>query len=96
MRLYKDTFGKIHDLDDERTYEYLPQNVKEARSNIHQEIGYYYCYVKYWHYPWDEKQEKRVESLIKRYTENWRENMNNLKWHHEILYLIQDEIENMC
>lgn len=84
------------DLDDARIYDYLPNDVKTLRNMIHQEIGYYYCYVNYWHPEWDKKQEKRCEKLIKKYTNNWREHMNDVLWFQEQIFVFQSEVENMC
>ncbi len=96
MRQFKTAHGDIVDLNDPNTYCYMSDNVDKIEFQIHQEIGFYYCYVKYWHNPWDEKQEARVETLIKNYAKDRRGNINNLKWHQETLFIIQDEIENMC
>jgi hypothetical protein len=44
----------------------------------------------------DGGQKKRVELLIKNFTENERENYENILWYQEQIFLFQDEIENMC
>jgi hypothetical protein len=41
-------------------------------------------------------QRQRVYALIKRFAENERENMNNVMWYKEMVFLFQDETENMC
>ena len=84
------------DLDDPKTYDYLPNDVESLRSLLFQEIGYYYCYVNYLHPDWDESQEKRCEILIKKYIDNWRDHMNNVLWYQEQVFIFQSEIENMC
>ncbi len=96
MREFKTAFEGIVDLDDPDTYSYMANDIGSIRDEIHKEIGYCYCYFNYWHKPWDEKQEARVEILIKKYTDEWSDNRTNLHWHKEMLYIFQDEIENMC
>ena len=96
MKPFKPAYGEVVNLDDLDTYSYMSKDIKTLRNQIHQEIGFYYCYVNYWHKPWDEKQEARVENLIKKYADEWRDNIDSLHWHQETLYIIQDEIENMC
>ncbi len=91
-----DPFEFEVDLDDPKTYRYLPNDVKLLRAMLHQEIGYYYCYVNYWHPDWDGPQEARCEKLIQNYTANWRDNMNNVLWFQEQVFIFQSEIENMC
>lgn len=93
-------FGDTVDLDDPNTYKHLPQNVDELRRHMFCEIGYFYCYTKFWHKdifdPDTTGQVRRVEILIKDFTENERENYDNVLWYQEKLYLFKDEIENMC
>lgn len=96
MKSFKTAHGEMVDLEDISLYDYLPKNVKSIRDMIHQEIGYYYCYVNYWHPRWDKKQEERVKLLIEKYTEEWRNNITDLQWYRETLFIFQDEIENMC
>lgn len=98
MREYKTTglHPEIIDLDNPETYSYLPDSVRDLDDAILKEIGYTYCYFNYWHNPWDEDQESRVETLIKRFTKDRRGNWKNVMWFKEMLFLLQDEIENMC
>jgi uncharacterized FlgJ-related protein len=96
MKKFKTAHCGIVDLDDDSTYSYMSKDIDVLRKQIHQEIGYYYCYVNYWHNPWCAKQEARVELLIEKYTKEWRDNINDLRWHQETLYIILDETENMC
>lgn len=88
------------DLDDPKTYEHLPQIVKELREKMFFEIGYSYCYMNFWHADIFNKndggQKTRVELLVKNFTENEKQNYNNVLWYQEQLFLFQDEIENMC
>lgn len=96
MREFGTAYGEMVDLDDPKTYCYMHQDIEKVRFQIHQEIGFCYCYVNYWHKPWNKEQEMRLERLFKKYANEWRNNINNLQWHQEMLYLIQDENENMC
>ena len=96
MKEFKTEFGEIVDLDNEETYSHLPTNITELNQRIQREIGFCYCYFNYWHKPWDDKQEARVEILIEKYTFEWRDNLDNLQWHRETLFIFLDEIENMC
>lgn len=41
-------------------------------------------------------QRQRVYVLIKNFTEHRRQNWKNLMWFKEQVYLMEDEIENMC
>jgi len=90
------------DLDDPKTYEHLPQNTEELRQLMLSKIGYVYCYMNYWHKDIfgkkerDGGQKKRVELLVKNFTENERENYENILWYQEQIFLFQDETENMC
>ncbi len=103
MREYRTSFdGEIVDLDDPSTYKYLPNTIEELRSKMYSEIGYFYCYVNYYNkeifssdYPSVKSQLKRVDKLIEEYTKNNRVG-KDVKWHQEMLFLFQDEIENMC
>jgi hypothetical protein len=107
MRPYKctDLSGQTVDLDNPETYKHLPTDLEELRNLMLREIGYYHCYVKYWHkdiFKGEEKfksgdaQIKRVKKLIKNFTENEGDNRNNVIWCQEQIYLFQDETENMC
>lgn len=92
-------FGEVEvDLDDPKTYEHLPQNIKELRQMMLAQIGYAYCYMKFWHKDTFGKgaQKKRIKKLIKTFTNNEKDNYNNILWYQEQIFLFQDEIENMC
>jgi hypothetical protein len=95
-------FGDSVDLDNPNTYEYLPNTTKKLREIMFSEIGYVYCYLNYWHKDsignkkTNGKQIKRVEALIKNFTDNERENRTNVMWYKEQIFIFQNEIENMC
>ena len=97
MRMFKTSpFGYEEDLDNPKTFSYLPNSIKELRTLMLSEIGFHYCYVNYWH-PLDfDMQRKNVERLIKDFTENERLNYKNIIWYKEQIFLFQNEIENMC
>lgn len=89
------------DLDDPQTYKHLPQTAKELRDMMFSEIGYYHCYVNYWHKTdWSnavgQAQKERVDKLITYFTENEKKNYGDVLWYQEQIFLFQDEIENMC
>ena len=103
MRNFKCSFENIEvDLDDPKTYEHLPNTTKELRQIMLSEIGYTHCYMNYWHKDvfgskkYNGNQIKRIKTLIKNFTENERENSDNVMWYKEQIFLFQDEIENMC
>lgn len=104
MRMFKcNPFGDLEvDLDDPKTYDYLPNTTKELRQIMFSEIGYVHCYINYWHKDifgskkHNGKQIKRIDTLIKNFTENERENSDNVMWYKEQIFLFEDEIENMC
>ena len=104
MRLFKTSpYGDEVDLDDPKTYQYLPKTLKKLRDLMLSEIGYAYCYMNYWHSDiFDGKkdggQKTRANSLIKEFTDNegLNENYLNLMWYKERIFLFQNEIENMC
>lgn len=102
MRKFKCSFDRLEvDLDDPKTYDGLPQNVDDLRNLMFREIGYSYCYMKYFRKGCfgegkDGGQTERVELLIKNFSENEKKNRNNVLWYQEQVYLFQDEIENMC
>lgn len=88
------------DLDNPKTYEHLPQNKEKLRQKMLSEIGYAYCYMNFWHKnifgKKDGGQKKRVELLIKFFTDNEKRNYENILWYQEQIFLFQDETENMC
>lgn len=84
------------DLDDPKTYEYLPKDVESLHDLLYKEIGYYYCYVKYFHPSWHELQEKRCEKLIKYYSDNRKGHRTDILWLQEQIFIFQSETENMC
>lgn len=47
MREYKPAYGRKVDLDDPKTYEYLPDTEKELDTLMFREIGYAICYMDY-------------------------------------------------
>jgi hypothetical protein len=88
------------DLDDPKTYEYLPKNVIDLRQKMFAEIGYAYCYMDFWYEDIfgkrDGGQRERVMELIKNFTDNEKDNRYNVIWYQEQIFLFQNEIENMC
>jgi len=101
--MYKCSFdGEEVDLDNPETYNYFSQDVKTLRDKMFTEIGYYYCYVNYWHKDIFDRpdfglpQKIRVDALIKNFTDNERQNYDNVLWYQEQIFLFQDETENMC
>jgi len=91
-----------HYLDDPKTYEHLTDNKDELRNKMFSEIGMAYCYMNFWHkdifdnYDSGVKQKERVNDLINNFTDNERENYDNIMWYKEQIFLFQDETENMC
>lgn len=101
MRVYQTSpFGDTVDLDDPATYSHLPNTVDELRKRMFQEIGYFMCYTQFWYKEifdtYGSNQVLKVEKLIKDFTDNERDNYENVLWYQEKLYLFKDEIENMC
>lgn len=102
MRINKcSPYGEEVDLDDPQTYNYLPKTIKELRDLMFREIGYSICYMDFWnrdvfHEMESVTQRGKVEALIKSFTENEKQNYENLSWYQEQVFLFQDAIENMC
>ena len=96
MRIFKTEFGDVVDLDDPNTYSHLPQTTRECDDLMFREIGYYYCYVNFFHKDWDGDQIFRCLTLIQKFTTERKDNYNNLMWYQEQIFLFQDETENMC
>ena len=101
MRKFRDAFGHDIDLDDPKTYENLPDNVKELDDLMFREIGYAYTYMNHFHPDIFLKgraggQMERVEKLIYKFSIERKYNYENVKWYQETIYIFQDETENMC
>ena len=90
------------DLDDASLYLHLPNKYSELRDMMFSKIGYVYCYMNYWHndiFGQDDRdggQKKRVEKLIKNFTDNEDKNYNNPLWLKEQIFIFDCETENMC
>ncbi len=95
MREYHSMDGVV-DLDNSDTYSYMPDNIELLHHKIYQEVGRYYLFVNYFKPNWDRSQIKRVNLIIERFSSGRNDNFTNIIWLKEILFLIQDEIENMC
>jgi len=96
VRKFKCAWGEIVDLDDPKTYEYLPDTLTNLRNAIWLEVGYSHVWQEYWHPDGRTEQPERVKGLVKELADNYRENYSNLLWLQEFLFRFQDEIENMC
>jgi hypothetical protein len=96
MREFRTAMMGTVDLDDPKTYEYLPQTEKELDNKMFEEIGKALVYVKYFRPGWDKKQVKRINILIKDFADNRQKNYGNVQWIKEQVFMFQDETENMC
>ena len=104
MRLYKQHFDRSEvDLDDPKTYEDLPKDVRTLDDRMFSRIGYALCYMKYFRpeIGWGKKsndggQKKRIKKLIKDFCNNRFDHYNDVLWLQEQVFLFEDEIENMC
>lgn len=96
MREFKDSFGYVYDLDDPKTYEYLPDDVNKLDDLMFKEIGMAVVYTTYFHPNWDKAQVDRINVLIKDFADNRKFNYNNRLWFKEKVFLFKDETENMC
>ena len=98
MRIFETSpYGDEMDLDNPETYKHLPQNLSEIRSKFFEEVGFYYFYTRHRHKDVDfGDQIERIEKMISEFAENERKNYDNLLWYQERVFLLQDEIENMC
>jgi hypothetical protein len=93
--------GEQVDLDNPETYKTYPQTTKELRNLMFSEIGRYYCYMNYYRKDLTDQgcfkdQIPKIEELIKNFTENERENYENVMWYQEQVFIFQDETENLC
>lgn len=97
MEKFKTFDGQLVDLEDSKTFEHLPKSVKKLQRLILAEIGYYNCF-KIRNKKWfnDDKQKKRVKKLIKKFIKNEFDNVDNVLWYQQQIYVFQDEIENIC
>lgn len=104
-------FGDITvDLDDPETYSHLSDIADELDMLMYSEIGKAICYMDFWfqdvfpkeypEFPHEElvgyQQRHRVYKLIEDFTNNRKNNYNNIMWYKEQVFLLQDETENMC
>ena len=98
MRIYTTAIDGDVDLDDIKTYEHLPNTIHELQRQLFVHIGYSYWYMNFLHKDVfkKQKQKKRVNLLIQQFTDNREINRTNLLWFQEMLFLFEDEIENMC
>lgn len=99
-------FGEEVDLDDPRTYDHLPKNTKDLRNRMFENIGYAYCYMNFYRkdiysgngndlFDICIQQKNRIDTLIKYFAENEKDNRDNIQWYQEQIFLFEDETENM-
>lgn len=101
MRTHNSWIDGEVDLDDPKLYKYLPKDIDALRLQFFQQVGYSHIYMNFWHKDSFKKnvdggQRKRINKLIQTFADNERKNYDNLQWYLEMVYLIEDEIENMC
>jgi len=93
-------FGGECDLDNPETFKYLPDDAQKLRDIFFKEVGYSYWYMNFLHKDiWKKSgdgQKNRINKMIQSYTDNWSEHFNDILWLKEHIFLLQDEIENMC
>lgn len=98
-KFYERPFGPEVDLDDDSTYDYLPQNENELDKMMFREIGFTLCYMNHFHpdaFKEDNEQRKRVMEMIEYFCRERQNNYGNMKWFREQVYLFHNETENMC
>jgi hypothetical protein len=103
VRKFKTAFEGEVDLDDPKTYDYLPDNLNDLDNLMFKEIGKALCYMKYFHPEiykskklYGPQQKKRVENLIKYFCNNRTNHYDDILWLKEQVFLFQEETENMC
>jgi len=96
MREFTCAMGEVVDLDDDKTYDYLPKTDKELDKLMFAEIGMALVYTKHFHPDWDERQCNRIDKLIESFAKERRNNYGNVIWLREQVFIFQDETENMC
>lgn len=103
MRNFKTSFdGTVVDLDDPKTYRFLPISAKELDNMMFQEIGKVLCYMNIWHKDIfgkinnDGGQKKRVNKKIKFFCKERKNHYDDILWYQEQVFLFIDETENMC
>jgi len=97
MRIFVDRLNCCeHDLDNPETYQYLPKTTRGLRDMMFKEIGYFHCYVTYFHPYWDDDQVNKVEDMIEYFCNNEKKNYENVLWYQEQVFLFMNETENMC
>lgn len=103
MREYIDVFGKKHDLDNPKTYDYLPSSIKKLENMILRDYGWACAYI-----PRDHSTEK-LNELMDRQLEQVEVFMDNywkyrleksyskdLIWFKEQAFILENMIENLC
>lgn len=101
MRIYKSNpFGYELDLDNSDNFDYLPKNMDELRNIWFKEVGYSYWYMNFLHKDvfdkFGDNQKLKINKYIQDYNDNFMQNFNNILWLQEKIFLLQDNIENMC
>lgn len=101
MRNFKCSLEENVNLDDPKTYSYLPNNCNDLDKLMFQYIGFALVYMDWlnWNdystgYGW--KQRIRVKELITYFADNRKHHYGDLMWLKEQVFLFEDEIENMC
>ena len=96
MREFTCAMGEVVDLDDDKTYDYLPKTDKELDKLMFSEIGMALVYIKHFHPDWGESQSNRIDKLVESFAEERSNNYGNVIWLREQVFIFQDETENMC
>ncbi len=106
MRSYRltDLSNKVVDLDDGSIYSHLPDDYDSLFNLMCKEIGFALSYMDFIHrelFPLTSEQRIRVNELVDKFWKERREKKyfggpESILWMREQVYVLQDEIENMC
>ena len=98
MRIYKDFLGDEWDLDNPETYKGYPTDIEELRNRFFREIGYALWYVNYLQEGFEgyKIQLINIDKILQKFTEGERIHRfdpteENIRWHQEMVYLLEDE-----
>ena len=103
MRIYiTSPSGAEVDLDNNETYNHLPDDYDKLERIMFEKIGYAVCFMNFFHPDWYGErcpsfgQRLSVMSLMSDFCGNREKKYGDIKWIRERVFLFQDEIENMC
>jgi len=104
MKKFTTFDGSKVDLDDPKTYKNILDGTDDTTAldkHMFSDIGYALCYMKHMHpnsfrFSYGNTQKKRVKKLIEKFCNRRYKNTGNPMWFKKMIFIFEDEIENMC